>query len=351
MPTRDTPVNLQIVAPCYDEEAVLPEAARQFDALLARLIASGKISADSRVNFIDDGSRDNTWALIEREAATRSRVAGIRLSRNRGHQNAVLAGLLTVGGDAVVSIDVDLQDDIDAIERMVAEFRDGCDVVYGVRTDRSSDTRFKRGTASLFYRWLARLGVELVRNHADFRLMSRRAIEALREYREVNLYLRGVVPLIGFRQTSIGYVRKPRLAGESKYPFRKMCTLAFEAVTSFSTAPLQVIFVAGFVIFLGSVMIFGWVLWVALFTSRAVPGWASTLLPILFLGGIQILCTGVIGAYLGKVYGEIKARPRYFIDCTVGFAAPAPALMPAAVAAPASVASDSHTAHVNEPHE
>src|SRR5271165_774374 len=232
LPPRDRPANLQIVVPCFDEEAVLPEAARQFDALLARLVDAGAVSTDSRVTFVDDGSRDRTWELIEREAAARSRVAGIRLSRNRGHQNAVLAGLMSVGGDAVVSIDADLQDDVDAIERMVAEFRDGCDVVYGVRTDRSSDTRFKRGTASLFYRWLARFGVELVYNHADFRLMSRRAIEALREYREVNLYLRGVVPLIGFRQTSIGYVRKPRLAGESKYPLRKMWRLAFDAITS-----------------------------------------------------------------------------------------------------------------------
>jgi polyisoprenyl-phosphate glycosyltransferase len=317
---RDHPVNLQIVVPCFDEEAMLPEAARQLDGLLARMVDSGAIASNSRVNFVDDGSRDATWALIEHEAASRSRVAGIRLSRNRGHQNAVLAGLLSVGGDAVVSIDADLQDDIDAIERMVAEFRDGCDVVYGVRTDRSSDSRFKRGTASMFYRGLARFGVELVHNHADFRLMSRRAIEALREYREVNLYLRGVIPLIGFRQTSIGYVRKPRLAGKSKYPLRKMWALAVDAITSFSTAPLQVIFVAGFIVFLGSIGVFAWVLWVTLFTGRAVPGWASTLLPMLFLGGIQILCTGVIGAYLGKVYAEIKARPRYFIDRTVGLA-------------------------------
>ncbi len=322
---RDLPVNLQIVVPCFDEEAMLPEAARQLDALLARMVDSGAISAQSRVIFVDDGSRDNTWALIEREAASRSRVAGIRLSRNRGHQNAVLAGLMSVGGDAIVSIDADLQDDIDAIERMVAEFRDGCDVVYGVRTDRSSDSRFKRGTASMFYRGLARFGVELVHNHADFRLLSRRAVEALREYREVNLYLRGVIPLIGFRQTSIGYVRKPRLAGESKYPFRKMWALAIDAITSFSTAPLQVIFVAGFIVFLGSIGVFAWVLWVTLFTGRAVPGWASTLLPMLFLGGIQILCTGVIGAYLGKVYAEIKARPRYFIDRTIGVTGPASA--------------------------
>jgi glycosyltransferase involved in cell wall biosynthesis len=327
-PGHDCPVNLQIVVPCLDEEAVLPEAARRFDVLLERLIESGKISTESRVTFVDDGSRDCTWALIEQEARASSRVAGIRLSRNRGHQNAVLAGLQFVGGDAVVSIDADLQDDPDAIERMVDEFRDGCDIVYGVRADRSSDSLFKRGTALLFYRLLAPFGVELVHNHADFRLMSRRAIEALRAYREVNLYLRGIIPLIGFRQTSIEYVRKPRFAGESKYTLRKMWALALEAVTSFSTLPLQIIFVLGFTVFLGSVATSAWVLWVTIFTQRAVPGWASTVLPMLFLGGIQILCLGVIGAYLGKVYSEVKARPRYFIDRTVGQIEPAVSAAP-----------------------
>lgn len=316
--SRCSPVNLQLVIPCFNEEAMVPEAARQFDALLARLMESGKITAGSRANFIDDGSRDDTWKLIEHEAAARDRVAGIRLSRNRGHQNAVLAGLMLVGGDAVVSIDADLQDDIDAIERMVDEFRDGSDIVYGVRSDRSSDTRFKRESALLFYRVLGLFGVELIYNHADFRLMSRRAIEALREYREVNLYLRGVVPMIGFRQISIAYVRKPRFSGESKYPLRKMWALALDAITSFSTAPLQVIFILGLVVFLGSMAILAWVLWVTLYTTRAVPGWASTLLPTLFLGGVQILSLGVIGAYLGKVYTEVKRRPRYFIDRTVG---------------------------------
>ena len=311
-------MKLQIVVPCYNEETVLPEAARQFDALLGRLVEAGAISADSRVTFVDDGSRDRTWALIEQEAQARARVAGIRLSRNRGHQNAVLAGMMSVDGDAVITIDADLQDDIEAIGRMVEEYRAGCDIVYGVRADRSTDTLFKRGSALLFYRLLGLFGVELVYNHADFRLMSRRAIEALRQYREVNLYLRGIVPLIGFRSTSIEYDRKARFAGESKYPLKKMLKLALEAVTSFSTLPLQVISVLGFLVFLGTVAISMWVLWVSLFTDRAVPGWASTVLPMYFLGGIQILCLGVVGAYLGKVYREIKARPRYFIDRSVG---------------------------------
>jgi glycosyltransferase involved in cell wall biosynthesis len=322
-------MKLQIVVPCYNEEKVLPESFRQFNALLGRLIAAGKISGDSRVTFVDDGSRDRTWALIEAESRVRERVAGIKLSRNRGHQNAVLAGMLSVDGDAVVTIDADLQDDLMAIERMVDEYRGGCDIVYGVRADRSTDTLFKRGTAEMFYRLLALFDVDLVHNHADFRLMSRRAVEALRQYREVNLYLRGIVPLIGFRSTAVEYVRQPRLAGESKYPLSKMLRLAAEAVTSFSTVPLQVISALGFLVFLGTMAISAWVLWVSFFTDRGVPGWASTVLPMYFLGGIQILCLGVVGAYLGKVYREIKARPRYFIEQTAG-ASSSPAVPPAA---------------------
>jgi glycosyltransferase involved in cell wall biosynthesis len=321
---RTGPVNLQIVVPCFNEEAVLPDTIPQLDALLGQLVAAGKIVSTSRVTYVDDGSRDATWALIERESRAKNRVAGIRLSRNQGHQSALLAGLLSVAGDAVVSIDADLQDDPAAVERMVDEYQAGCDIVYGVRADRSSDTLFKRGTALLFYRLLARVGVEVLRNHADFRLLSRRAVESLRQYREVNLYLRGVVPLIGLRQTCVEYTRRPRLQGESKYPLWKMLGLALEAITSFSTAPLQIIFWLGFIVFLCSLAISVWVLWVALFTYRAVPGWASTLLPTLFLGGVQILSIGVIGAYLGKVYREVKGRPRYLIDQTVGMDARPP---------------------------
>ena len=226
----------------------------------------------------------------------------------------LLAGLMTADGDAVVTIDADLQDDIEAIERMVDRHLEGCDIVYGVRSERGTDTVFKRNSAVLFYRALAFLGVELVHNHADFRLMSRRAIEALRDYREVNLYLRGIVPLIGYRSATVEYERRERFAGESKYPLGKMIKLAMQAITSFSTVPLQIITLTGFVVFAGAMAVSAWVLWISLFTDRAVPGWASTVLPMTVLGGIQILCLGVIGAYLGKIYGEVKSRPRYVIE-------------------------------------
>lgn|SRR5262245_18556674 len=311
-------MNLQIVIPCYNEKEVLPEAASQFDTLLARLIESGKISVDSRITFVDDGSRDGTWALIEQEATARDRVAGIKLSRNQGHQNALLAGMMTVNGDAVITIDADLQDDINAIERMVDEYLGGCDIVYGIRADRLSDSRFKRSTAICFYRLLTSLGIEVVHDHADFRLMSRRAIEALREYREVNLYLRGILPLIGFRSTIIEYDRKERLAGTSKYTVKQMVKLALDGITSFSIVPLQIITMFGLIVFVASIIISGWVLWVTFYTDRAVPGWASTVLPLYFLGGIQLLCLGVIGTYLGRIYSEVKSRPRYFIDRTIG---------------------------------
>ena len=311
-------MKLQIVVPCYNESAVLPESARQFDALLDRLVAAGKVAADSQVTFVDDGSSDNTWDLITYESSTRSRVGGIKLSRNHGHQGAVLAGMMTVDGDAIVTIDADLQDDINAIEQMVDEHRAGCDVVYGVRADRSTDSAFKRGTAVGFYRLLAALGVKTVHNHADFRLMSRRAIEALRGFREVNLYLRGIVPLVGLRSSSVEYDRKERFAGESKYPLRKMVRLAIEAITSFSTVPLQMITVLGFSVFLGAMVLAAWAAYVTLFTARAVPGWASLVTTVAFFGGIQLLCLGVIGSYLGKIYAEVKARPRFTIERAIG---------------------------------
>jgi glycosyltransferase involved in cell wall biosynthesis len=310
-------MNLQIVVPCYNEQLVLPDAAGQLDALLSRLVERGKVSNDSRITFIDDGSCDRTWSLIEQEATRRNLVAGIKLSRNRGHQNALLAGMMSVNGDAVITIDADLQDDINAIERMADEYLKGYDIVYGVRADRSTDSTFKRSTATTFYHLLALFGLELVHNHADFRLMSRRVIEALREYREVNLYLRGIVPLIGFRSTTVEYERKERFAGASKYTIKNMVKLALDGLTSFSTVPLQIITVFGFVMFAGSIVISSWVLWTALYTDRAIPGWASTVLPMYFLGGVQLLCLGIIGAYLGKIYGEVKSRPRYFIDRTI----------------------------------
>jgi glycosyltransferase involved in cell wall biosynthesis len=314
MVDREQAPRLTIVVPCYNEEEVLPETARRLEALLLRLIAAGCLSADSTVVFVDDGSRDGTWGLIEQMAAGNRIIGGIKLSRNRGHQHALLAGLFTVGGDVVISIDADLQDDIDVIATMLAEYRGGADVVYGVRDDRSSDSAFKRITARGFYRLMSALGVETVYNHADFRLMSRRALEAAKEFREVNLFLRGIVPLIGFRSAVVRYSRSERFAGVSKYPLRKMLSLAWNAITSFSVVPLRLITMAGFLVFSFSIAMVGWTLWIRFFSDEAVPGWASTLIPIYFLGGIQILSIGVLGEYLGKVYQETKGRPRYIIE-------------------------------------
>lgn len=306
--------NLAVVVPCYNEQEVLPETASRLAELLNRLIAAKKISKQSRIYFVDDGSRDRTWEIVQSLIAGGAPVVGVKLSRNRGHQNALLAGLFAAEGDAIVSIDADLQDDINAIEEMVDHYRNGCDVVYGVRKRREKDSFLKRFSAEGFYRLIALLGAQTVFNHADYRLLSRRAVEALKEYREVNLFLRGIVPLIGFRSAIVYYDRDVRFAGESKYPLRKMIALALDAVTSFSVVPLRFITLLGFLVFFFSVVMSGYVLWIRLFTDIAVPGWASTTLPVYFLGGIQILCLGVIGEYLGKVYSEIKARPRYFIE-------------------------------------
>jgi polyisoprenyl-phosphate glycosyltransferase len=311
-------LKLTIVVPCYNEEEVIVEATHQFSLLLNKLIDSGKISNQSRITYVDDGSKDKTWSLINSLSESNKLVTGLKLSRNRGHQNAVLAGMMTVSGDAIITIDADLQDDINVIEKMVDEYNNGVDIVYGVRNDRKTDTLFKRNTAQLYYKLLAMFGVDMIYNHADFRLMSRRTIESLRQYSEVNLYLRGIIPLIGFKSTCIEYSRKERFAGSSKYPFKKMLKLAIEGVTSFSVVPLQMITYIGFIVFIASFGILTWVLSVALFTNQAVPGWASTVLPIYFLGGIQILCLGVMGSYLGKIYIESKSRPRYFIENKVG---------------------------------
>lgn len=305
---------LSIVVPCYNEQEALPETCRQLLALRSRLIAAGKIADGSRLVFVDDGSRDRTWPMIEEYAAAGLPVVGVKLSRNRGHQNALLAGLFAARGDAIVSVDADLQDDIDAIEAMVDHYRQGCDVVYGVRSSRETDTVFKRQTARGFYWLMERLGAQTVRDHADYRLLSRRAVEALREYGETNLYLRGIIPLLGFRSATVQYARQARVAGESKYPLRRMISLALNAVTSFSAVPLRLISAVGILVFLASLFVLAWTLWVALFTDRAVPGWASITLPIYFLGGIQLLSLGVIGEYLGKLYVEAKRRPRYFIE-------------------------------------
>lgn len=308
---------LSIVVPCYNEQEALPETMRQLLALRSRLVAAGKIADASRLVLVDDGSRDRTWPMIEEYAASGLPVMGVKLSRNRGHQNALLAGLFSARGDAIVSIDADLQDDVNAIEAMVDHHRQGCDVVYGVRSSRAADTAFKRRTARGFYWLMERLGAQTVRDHADYRLLSRRAVEALREYGESNLYLRGIIPLLGFRSATVQYARQARIAGESKYPLRRMISLALNAVTSFSIVPLRLISAMGLLVFAASLIVLAWTLWVALFTDRAVPGWASITLPIYFLGGVQLLSLGVIGEYLGKLYVEAKRRPRYFIERVV----------------------------------
>jgi polyisoprenyl-phosphate glycosyltransferase len=308
------PIDLTIVVPCYNEQEVLPETSRRLRAIIDRLISSGKISRDSRVLFVDDGSKDYTWALIEQLATADPHITGIKLSRNRGHQNALIAGLFTADGDAVISIDADLQDDVSAIESMVDKCLMGAEIVYGVRTRRDSDSLFKRLTAEWFYAIMHAMGTQSVYNHADYRLMSRRVVECLKQYSEVNLYLRGVVPLIGFKSDIVYYERTVRFAGESKYPLRKMIALALEAITSFSVVPLRTITYTGFFISSGCMIVTLWALWLRLFTEDAVPGWTSTVLPLYFLGGAQIFFTGVLGEYLGKTYFEVKSRPRYFVE-------------------------------------
>jgi polyisoprenyl-phosphate glycosyltransferase len=308
---------LSLVVPCYNEQAILPSTDSQLLAELDRLVSLEKIAPDSRIVYIDDGSTDQTWALIENFAAADSRVLGIKLSRNVGHQNALLAGLLSAPGDVVVSLDADLQDDIAAIEKMIDMYSEKhVDIVYGLRGDRESDTTFKRHTAKAFYRLMRSLGADIFEDHADFRLMSRRALDALGEYREVNLFLRGIVPLIGLPSATVYYSRKERTAGESKYPLRKMMSFALDGITSLSAFPLRLITYIGIAVFMGTIILSGWTLYVALFTSRAVPGWASTALPIYFIGGVQILSIGILGEYAGKIYKEVKARPRYLIDTT-----------------------------------
>jgi glycosyltransferase involved in cell wall biosynthesis len=311
-------VALSLVVPCYNEEEVLHETASRLAELLQELVVDGLVSADSRVVYVDDGSNDATWSIIEQLAAESGRIAGLKLSRNRGHQNALLAGLLTVPGDAVISLDADLQDDITVIPEMLERFREGSEVVYGVRRSRARDSWFKRSTARLFYRVMRWASPDMIADHADFRLLSRRAIEELRRFGEVNLYLRGMVPLIGLPSAIVTYDRQARSAGETKYPLRKMLAFAFDGISSFSAIPLRAITVIGLLTFLACVGISVWALSVRLFTDHAIPGWASTVLPIYALGAIQILCLGVVGEYLAKIYQEVKARPRFIVEKTVG---------------------------------
>lgn len=310
-------IKLAIVVPCYNEEDVLAETNSRLTQLVETLIGKSKINPDSKIYYVDDGSTDHTWEIIENLSKKQNDVEGIKLSRNVGHQHALFAGLLEADGDALVSIDADLQDDVSAIEQMVDEFNHRkVQIVYGVRKQRKSDSFFKRTTANLFYKVLRLMGGEIIEHHADFRLMGRPAIEGLREFREVNLFLRGIIPLIGFKSSIVYYDRTDRLAGTSKYPLKKMVSLALNGITSFSIAPLRMITALGFLVFIISASMGIWVLINALVTDAMVPGWASTILPIYFLGGIQVLCIGVLGEYIGKIYKETKQRPRYFIEKT-----------------------------------
>jgi glycosyltransferase involved in cell wall biosynthesis len=311
------PIDLAIVVPCFNEEAVLPETVERLAVLRAALVSDGLATDASGVWFVDDGSRDATWRLVEEAAAIFPWVHGIKLSRNRGHQNALLAGLLTVEADAIVTVDADLQDDLGAVREMVARHLSGAEVVYGVRRRRDADSAFKRVTAEGYYRVLRRMGVDVVFNHADYRLLGRRALAALRRYDEVNLFLRGIVPQLGFASARVEYDRAERFAGESKYPLRRMLSFAWDGVTSFSVVPLRWITALGFTVSLLAFGIALWALGVRLAVGDAVPGWTSTVVPVAFLGGIQLLGLGIVGEYIGKLYGEAKRRPRFIVEKTL----------------------------------
>jgi polyisoprenyl-phosphate glycosyltransferase len=304
---------LTIVVPCYNEEDVLPETARRLDMLLADEIASGAIAADSRVYFVDDGSKDRTWAIIEQLRETSGRFGGVKLSRNCGHQTALMTGLLAAPGDVLVTADADLQDDLNAIHEMLDARAAGADIVYGVRRERIHDTVMKRLTARFYYRLLQALKVEIVFDHADYRLMTRRAVEALRQYQETNLFLRALIPLLGFNTRVVTYDRHERYAGVSKYSVRKMLALAIDGVTSFSTRPLRIATFAGIGISFLSIALALWALYERLVLKIGVPGWASTVIPIYLISGVQLLCIGIMGEYIGKMYLETKRRPRAHI--------------------------------------
>ena len=314
MNNRETPV-LYIVIPCYNEEAVLPITAPMFLQKITDLAAAGKISPESRVLFVNDGSKDKTWQIITELANSDPHYIGISQSRNRGHQNAVLAGLMEAKDrcDITISIDCDGEDDINAMDAMVDAYRDGCEIVYGVRSKRDTDTFFKRFTAEGFYKLLNAMGAEVVYNHADYRLMSARALQEFAKFKEVNLYLRGMVPLVGFKSTVVTYERHERIAGESHYPLSKMLGLAFDGITSLSVKPIR--FITGFGVLVAGVSFLG-VVWAIIeaLLGATVSGWASTTCIICFVSGVQLICLGVIGEYIGKIYMETKRRPRYIIS-------------------------------------
>ncbi len=306
---------LYLVIPCYNEEEVLPETSSQLKNKMEGLIAKGKISPKSRIVFVNDGSKDKTWQIIESLHQENKIFQGVKLSRNKGHQNALLSGLMTVKDrcDMTISLDADLQDDINAIDEMVDKYYDGCDVVYGVRSARKTDTFFKKFTAEGFYKIMKSMGADIVFNHADYRLMSRRALNGLKSFKEVNLFLRGVVPMIGYKSDSVYYERKERFAGESKYPLKKMLAFAWEGITSLSTKPIKMISVLGGGIFIISIIMLIYSIIRHIMGATEI-GWTSTIVSIWAIGGLQLLAIGIIGEYIGKVYLETKERPKFIVE-------------------------------------
>lgn len=306
---------MYIVIPCYNEEEMLPITAKELMKKMDALKAQGRIDEKSKVMFVDDGSKDKTWQIIRQLHSLSDMFTGVKLSRNKGHQNALLAGLMTAKdyADIIVSMDADLQDDINAVDGFLDKRAEGCDIVYGVRSSREKDTAFKRNTAQAYYKILEKMGVEITYNHADYRLMSKRAVEALGEFDEVNLFLRGIVPMVGFKSDIVTYVRNERVAGESKYPLKKMIAFAVEGITSLSVKPIRFITFLGILVFLISLimLIYFLVTWAA---GDTVRGWASTITSVWAIGGLQLLAIGIIGEYIGKIYLETKARPKYIIE-------------------------------------
>jgi len=311
-------LKLYTVIPCFNEEAVIQETSARLVQKYGHLIADARISADSKIVFVDDGSRDATWKIVENLHAGNTMLSGIKLSRNQGHQNALLAGLMAVRqeADVVISMDSDLQDDIDAMDEFLKQHELGCDIVYGVRKERKSDSFFKRFTAEFFYKLLRFMGAEVIFNHADYRLMSKRALESLSEFEEVNLFLRGIIPMLGYKTGTVLYVRHERFAGETKYPFKRMLDLALQSITSLSVKPIRVVSFLGMSISLVSLLFLIYII-TGYFLGWTVAGWASLGVSIWFLGGLQLLAIGVIGEYVAKTYLETKHRPRYIIEKTL----------------------------------
>lgn len=306
---------LYIVVPCYNEEAVLPETQKELGNKLSDMISTGAISEESRIVFVDDGSKDRTWELIEKYHSENSKIGGVKLAHNRGHQFAVLAGLMTVKDlcDMAITMDADLQDDIDVVDKFVEKYKEGCEVVYGVRNSRATDTFFKKTTAEGFYKIMQAMGVDIVFNHADYRLMSKTVLDALSEYKEVNLFLRGIVPLIGYKSDIVEYARKERFAGESKYPLKKMLAFAIDGITSFSIKPIRMITTLGVWALGVSTLMILWFI-IGAVRGNTVSGWATIVVSIWLFGGLILLGLGVVGEYIGKIYMEAKGRPRFRVE-------------------------------------